>query len=758
MLDLTFACVGIETGYSNELTLDVTQQLHGINAAPAAFAFETTVTSGSQAIGPGLGETYDPLFHEILYMTTFGDDANSAPITDLNMPAAWKDINKGYGRRTRHVFNDPGTYTVSHYAYEPKTRRFGYVTQTVTVLPSSGVESVLPGNQTIIVDPAAGDHSALHPGATIVADWSAARSARNALGATLSQILFASGYMVPLSDANSAASTNTWGNARIGALDPNGPACGFIAQGKHLGGKNNAIIKDEGNLCVEHVYFGLTMIGEWDPTTERGRLWDPFYTDKDSEYTGGPHLLMHHRCNYSGFEGIRGYNVSSKVGLLHLAMFNECTITNWQDYGLYLEEDQPGSVAIIGSSIKQNPNALSGGAKNNMYNGHGPVRSSNNSHVYIAVCDLFSRTGWSNGNTFPPVGGIRTANQACLRINTIGHEGKFSYVERVKLEGGMWYKEQDTTGGSDEPGNHVIDKVLQILGADNNLEDDTNSYRHGGTTIRNMLTIKLDHPVPGTANLNRFIVAGAGNGGPENQASAFNVYNCTIIDLRTPLNGADLVTIPVDVQGFAISDITNNAIHRPFATSPVDEGLDTSTAFEDIVALHRGPRFGFLHQEGSFASDVAPGGSFEVPYSMITDALYNLGENLGSPTNQTDWQAIAGIDTNHWIHIGSVDTGARYFADDGQIAVTPTATGLQITNNTLDTWASGATWRFKPARDSLLPDFDPQYSSQGRLIPTGAPLNGSPVIDAGDTGTYAYDDFFGNERPTTGREAGALQQ
>lgn len=736
--------------YTDDLTFTLALEHPGVNAAPSPVWFEVTSVTGAAATTPSGGDVYDPQYHDITYIWDFDDVNNATPTTTLNLPNQWKDLNEGRGRRVAHVFNDPGTYTVTCTAYEPATRRFGTQTIEVTI---GDPDVVFAGAGTIIVDPALGNHSAAHPGATVVADWASARAPRTTVGLSPARIMLAPGYFATLTEADGAWNTSNWLNARTQALDPNGAACGFRPQGKHLGGKNNAIIKDENEDCIEHVYIGITIEGEWDPTTERGRLWDPFYTDKDSDVSVTEHLLMHHQCSYFGLEGVRRHNLDSNTGLHGYSMYSDTLITNWQDYGLFLEEDNPGDVAVIGCSIAQNPDALSGGSKNNQYNGHGPIRVANVTHSYIAVCDLFSRHGWSNGGSWSGVNGTRTSNQPCIRMNTNGDPDKSSYVDRCAAEGILSYQEQDAANASDQAGNHVVDKVLQVLGADNALQYG-NLLLHGGMTVRNMLSIKLDAPSAGIINMHDFIAAGPGNGGSENDDAGFRAYNNTLIDLRSASNGGDQLDAAID-SGFSVVQVENNILHAPNHTSPTNSNLNTTSGIAGFAARHKGPRYGFLHQEGTLAGDVADGGSFEVPYAEITDALYNLGGNTGIATDQAYWQAIAGTDTSHWIVLGGT-TGTPYFADEGTIAVTPTATGLQVTNNTGGTWSSGTSWRFKPARDSLLPAFDPQYSSVGETIPTGVPQTGSAAIDAGDTGLSAYDDFFGVERPAAGNEQGAL--
>ncbi|CAN0597199.1 unnamed protein product, partial [Ectocarpus sp. 12 AP-2014] len=120
-------------------------------------------------------------------------------------------------------------------------------------------------------------------------------------------------------------------------------------------------------------------------------------------------------------------------------------------------------MAIFGCRIAQHVDALSGGDKNGLFNTHGPIRYAGTYNVYIAVCDLFSRCGWSGL-------GFDTAEQPCLRVNSLGFADRYLNVDRVVMEGG-WRPisasgQNGGPGGTVEsPGNYIFDKLLSVTSA-----------------------------------------------------------------------------------------------------------------------------------------------------------------------------------------------------------------------------------------------------------------------------------------------------
>jgi len=753
MTSLNFTCLdGQLATYSNDLTLTATHEVVSVNANPATVWFEVTSVTGADADSPGPGPR-DPQYHDILYQWDFGDAANATPTTPLNMPDEWKDLNKGYGREVCHVYNDGGTHSVTVYAYEPATRRFGSLTFDVVI---EDANTVFAGDKTIIFNPDnLADVSAFPSANVVTTTWEDARAARDAKGQTDCRLLIAPG--VTLIDTQLALVLG-WSNCRIGGLDPAVKPVIQMDTAQHTG--NASIIRDWEDDNREFVLYGLDFRGPWDAATETGRILDPFSIRKSS-YDGN-FAVLYNRCNFSGFEALRGcFLFGTTQNTYHV--WNDCDITNWQNYGIFSGQKGRPKTAVIGCAVHQHEDALSGGLKDKGYNQHGPVRDTRSPHVYISVCDLFSRNGWSHGGT-DDAGYLVTSDQPALRINTNGEAGKSSYVDRVAAEGYLNYEEQNSSK-IDRPGNHVLDKVLQVLGSRGNLQFGVQT-RFGGTTIRNMLGIKLNLPEAVSTTFQRFLHATNEDGAPDNDEEVA-VYNATLLDLRNDTNARDSnVAIyhgPDELFGnngdFSNLVLENNVFVQPNRTgvNRDDEPLDLTTPVPGFTPRHKGPAWNFLPYQTSLAAPVSgAGGTLDIPYADIKDTRANRGEvDDGSPTNQTYWQANEGADTRHRVAINA-NNATTFHADTGDIAVDFGVSGITITNNSGTDWNGGDLFILRLDRSSLLAPFDPQFNSQGQTIPLAVPLAGSAALGSGNAGKQAYDDLLLRVRPDLGGHSGAI--
>lgn len=736
--DLSITVDNSSGDYDKLLALTLAKEERGVNAAPFPVWFECTAISGCAATGPGAG-TRDPQFHDIIYLWDFDDEANATPTTVLNIPTAWKNANIAGGRRAAHVFNDPGTYTVTCYAYEPATRRFGSKTISVTIADPA---SVFAGTQTIIFNPNSVTVSGFgYTGYTeINTNWAAVTTAWDAVDSNPCQVLIAPG--VTLADTILSNGKDR-PNIRIGGLDPdNKPTISFSSEATFL-------ITDFSNSNAEVALFGIIFEAPWDSTTETGKVVSPFNLFRTGQTT--PHNMMIHRCEWDGWRRVSG--VSGSTSVKNSFIVSDTKITNWQDYGIFVGCEYIG---IIGSSIFQHVDALSGGEKiGGFYNNHACFRGSEHDYLFMSVLDLFSRNGWSAGGTDSIRGHVVTYDQACSRANTNGAADSSSYQERISYEGAAWLTEQDSTG-VDVPGNHIIDKAVFTL-----------SSRHyyaagpaivatyGGTTVRNSLFIRLDIPTAHTQNTPYFALAENDDGSVGND-EAVQFYNNTFIDLRddTSFGGSGTFT-PFGTPTTAFTDFLaqNNIDHQPNRGTPVDDDapIDVMTSI-GITPRHKGPRYGFLYNEGTISGTISgSGGTFTIAYSVVKDTLYNYNKvNDGSATDQTYWTTYGG--TKHKLLVN----GTLYHAEDGDFSVTFGASDITITNNSGTDWTNAQAWDLKLDRSDALENFDAQYDATGETVPLARPQTGSAAIDDGDTGLAAYDDLLGTERPASGNESGAL--
>ena len=693
-----------------------------------------------------------------MYLWNFGDAANAAPATPLNMPARWKDTNIGTGRRVAHVFNDPADpYTVTCYAYEPATRRFGSQTITVTVADPN---TYFADGRTIIYNPGLTANTSAYPNATVVETASALQSARNALGLTTARMLMAPGSVMTFDETASGLTTSVSSNWRMGPLEPDNPSRpSLVAVDRDGIGSGSAFLQDRGDNCAEIAFYGLDFVGEWDSATETGRAISPFFVLK-STASIAQHLFMSHRCTFDGLDGVEPL-IGGQAGVTFYHMLSDTAVTNWRNYGFL-----PGSgstsetiySAVVGCSIAQHVDALSGGNKIGIYNNHGAIRDTGSDHLFVSVCDLFSRNGWSAG--FVHNGLTTTDDQPGLRINTTGVAGTASQVDRVACEGSILLTEQNSTS-IDVPGNHVFDKVLLVGNSRTN--SSLLNCTFGGTTVRNTLAIMPNvSAAADTTRLETFMLFNNASGSAENGPAGVRAQNITGLDLRTDAQASDLTVALVGdgLQAFPVAIFENNLFHQPdrSGTTPVSGGtIDLANLLDGYAPRHKGPRYNFLHQYGTLGSTVSgSGGTLTVPYSSVTDQVYNFNlTDTGTQTDQAYWQAIEGTDTLHVLQLTGFG-GAQYHADRGDIAVAFGATDITITNTSGEDWAIGTTWYLRLDRKSLLPAFVSSLNSTITGLPTSADATDTDTLNLVVTGSKVYNDLLGAERPATNDTRGAV--
>ena len=747
--DLNFTFNIASGSYSDELTLTLARQEIGVNAAPFGIWFECTSVSGCAAAGPAGGAVYDPQFHDIVYVWDFGDAANAVPATALNLPDAWKDVNRACGRRVAHVFNDPGTYTVTCHAYEPATRRFGSKTISVTI---GDPATVFPASRTIIFNPAAIPLSGYGiTGYTETSTWAATIAARNAIAAQTARILIAPGVILDLAAEGSAwhlAYQRTWKNIRIGALDPAGarPVIRTFWEKKHgvapYYGTADCLIFDDRHDASECLLYGLDCRSYWNSTEQRGKATRPFGGTRSAGGTDFAFVL--HRCAFDGFDVVAPHDPAAGETLYYIC--SDTSVTNWRDYGLHAPSHV--QAAFIAVSAAHNVDALSGGPKNWVTNRHGPLRDFGADDLFISVCDFFTRTGWFPGtNNYADV-------QHALRINTNGNLGIRASIDRLAAEGAIAMAEQNNTGVAV---NIVFDKVLVAIGA-RQPEYHGWNIRHGGVTVRNVLNVKLDVPSFQHGLASWFELQGSASSA-EALAAPMQGYDCTSVDLRGEASasgaGSPLQWNDED-DDFADVTFENNILHEPNRAPAVipDGPVDTATVLAGWAARDKGPRFGFRAVEGTLATAVAPGNAMpEIPYSAIGQSTVPYGTDGSAATDRTYWEANLGPGT-------TIMTNYHYSAEFGELSVTLSDTGVTITNTSPYSWAAGS-FALRLDRPAAVPGFDPQYDCTGMTVPLARPQTGTPdsaAIDDGDVGPSAYDDLLGAERPASGNERGAFLQ
>lgn len=717
--------------------------------APAGIWFEADNLRDFAVDGePAAGKFYDPSFHEI----TFIWSVRGAPIAQYtapqNMVDGWNNPNLAYGKKVALAFPTAGTYTVDLWAIDALGNT---ATAETTVEVLSG-EAVYPDARTVCFSNDPGEtwagEIANCQRATTLAELQAAinTSLVNPI-----RILLKGGQTVDdfyLSVSSGLLGyLGTWGGGERAIIEPR---------------KNtNAIIVRTSSPITQFTIDNIHFQGEWDSTTELGipTKTPLFLRDKSIGCFFGIH-----NCEFDGFETLA---LTTNANSLNTVIMSNTGITNWRDYGIFafVNSDPDSRMALIGTRIAQHPDALNGGSKNGLHNTHGPFRYANTSNVYVAVCDFFSRCGWS-------ALGSDTADQPCLRANYEGSLNRSLNVDRLVSEGGfkMLILEGQNGGSSgtvEHPGNYLLDKVLCIATAKT-----IGPYiraEYGGTTLRNVLGITPNVPQYHQGNgWPGAIVWDPDNPDSRNADEPMAAYNCSFLNLRNSTNDLSANWVVDDGSTYFSSlTVENNVMHAPNIDSPEvgNASISMTGNIPGVTPRFRGVRFNFQGQSGSFSSAIPDGGSFSISYADITSDL--VRQSGTSSTNQSYWQGLPSSDNAHFIITrNEYGNPLSFSAANGELSVSFGGSSVTITNTSGEAWYSA--WSLRLDRKSQIPAMQTNFGSPSTL-PLPRPQTNSNARNTGDLGYAAYDDFLGKvrpgpggithlgtSRPATGNEKGAL--
>ena len=738
-------------GQSNLASIEILTVSTAAPVSPAGVWLEAQNLSGfNVGDGPAAGEHYDPSAHEITYVWTVRGQPLANYASPENMVAGWNNPNVAYGKKVAFVFPDPGSYTIDLWAIDSEGN-IAVAEETITV---ADADTLYPGDLTICFSNDPGETWAGEkPGCRRATSESELQGMLQATAPTPARILFKRGQT-----ATNVDLFLDW--AQLGYVGDWGTGAKPILEET---GDNYLFNFWDGASSPEFTCHNIDFRGRWDSTTETGRpTRTPFFFLIQSTAC---HWLFHN----NSFDGFTDLSMSVRATLPSTVIFADNAVTNWRDYGIFCDSsDNPASrMAIIGSKLAQHPDAMNGGDKNGLFNTHGAIRYAGTYNVYIAGCDLFSRCGWSGLGT-------DTAEQPCLRVNSLGYADRYLNVERCVMEGGWRVVSLSGQNGGpggtvENPGNYILDKVLMIAGA--KTLGPFSIPQFGGTTFRNVIGIVPNTPqwhVGGNwPSVFSFV---PDNPAGDNGQAPVAVHSSSFVCLIDSANDQSITwSLDDGSTAFASKTLENNVSHAADLNVPVtgDGPLDLTTTISGVSARYKGVRFNFASQSGGFGGNIGPGQSFTIPYAAITDAL--VRQNPGTPTNQAYWQAIAGIDTRHLLVTRNDSGNAVIFAaEDGELSVSFEASVVRVTNTSALTWYTDYSLRLD--RKSLIPPMQTAYASPAAL-PLPRPQAGSGALNTGDLGLRAYDDFLGNvrpgpsqtgldhlgnPRPTVGNEQGAL--
>jgi len=431
--------------------------------APCGIHFDASMSSSQEVAEP---------HHELVYLWDF-DDPSSVFQHRQGMSA-----DNAQGPIVAHVFDNPGTYQV-----------------TVTVRDSSEQSTV---EQTIVVE---------DPQHVFSDNTYCISSSGNFAGCPMTD----SAYHLDrnLNEAiNMICSSSSPMRVLLQRTDTFISEDEFNVQcdgGPHIlasfgSGSGSATIKNNGGhsaIRLRHTdAFTITDIdfkGTYDASTGLGSRPTAIYLDGTTE-----HLLIY-RNTFDGF----GVSVLLQEHHQEIPKHNivaDNKITNWHDYGIY------GTFyhsAIIGNSVRQHPNAITGnegkcGHCSPNFADHGPMRINSAEHTSIAYNDLFSKNGWSS---------LGWAIQSALRLSG-GESSTLTMVTDNVLRGGLSVlaisqsseQEQSTATGV------IVERNIFTAGEDT---DEFIISQFGGQVIRNNIFVSepsnMRWPNLGASGLHTFL-------------------------------------------------------------------------------------------------------------------------------------------------------------------------------------------------------------------------------------------------------------
>lgn len=549
-----------------------------LGVAPEGVFFEALV-EGFDTPGPAPGRIADPRFHELYYIWNFGDPG-ARFVAPVNLVAAHRDANVGYGPLTAHTFTRAGRYEVAVMVIEPASGKTATASLLIEVRDP---DAAFPGRSTLYVHPGR-DVAAAPPGAQAFASLDAAVEAARKLRAP-SRILLARGA-----------------EHAVGGIDFGGLPGLYLAAGpgtgprprlvRPKGGPNYLMrfTKFDPDRARDAILSGLHLAGSWDAATETGRAdLNGLVLGKDE-----PSHLLVHDCRIEGFSGCVS---ASRLTAGGVRLFSETTITGWRDYGIY--DSAHRHFALMGCSLVQDPDARAGGDKDGRHNNHNPIRFANCGKVSIDATEFYSRTGWTV-NVKP----WRTP-QPCLRWNQNSVAGAKGNLQRVSAEGGYAVLSFGTVRASvpAKPQNVLVDHCL-IVGT--HLTRYPVQAEFGALTLRNSILIVPRVPRYGTdSTFVPFCGLALENSGkiPETTESPIRAYSNTLVNLMadadSPKGAARMRRFVGKPESFAEVTDANNIVFEPNTGEPqtADGPLDTTPVFpprekgylaEDVPELQAG--------------------------------------------------------------------------------------------------------------------------------------------------------------------------
>lgn len=371
-----------------------------------------------------LGLTHvDVAFRELDFEWTITAPANEPQThtATLDTPAALTSRLRLHGAEPGFLPLDPdgGTYGVTLVVRHPKMRTPLTISDTFTTTP---VTTSFPGASSVAYS-ATLNSTGLPAGTTVYDDWDACRAAFKTLHAAGPAALYIERgsvltFSATIIDTSESYYITAYGTGARPILN-----CTALEAGNSPHTATTCFV---GNLDCR---------GSWDAATETGsqnNCWRIQSFDN--------HNAAFYNCSFDGFEAsiVQINPDASTPTAPTIYLVENCTSADHRDYAAYwTSKGHTGRLYLIANRFWDNDTKASGGWHGNI-NNHGH-RMQNCNAIYIYLCELFNRGGW----TFADITTGVPSSQGMLRLNQAPSSYANIYLGYCKVQGSINYDMQD---------------------------------------------------------------------------------------------------------------------------------------------------------------------------------------------------------------------------------------------------------------------------------------------------------------------------
>ena len=497
-------------------------------ATPMSLNLEATRLTGTAPMGVMFAATAnspasraESPYHDIECVWEFGNPGSYSALQ--NTPLWGTDRNVAYGPRTAHVFDAPGSYTITCTAHDGENPP-AIATITVTV---EDPDTVFAGADTAVVS-TAGDFSGAPAGASQHTSIAAAMAALD--GRQNMRLLLRDGesYTDALDVSESGGSGR---RLAIGAFPGTGPR---PILSRPTGGNGIAFTTSKFNFD-EISIAGCEIAGAYDPTDPNpdgtlGGTAISFGTSTNQPLTAFKTIwdMDIHNIGGSGL-ALRGIDDTDEPQ--KNCVVGNTRISGWGDYGVFAPDT--AGFALVGSAGIQPTGTRNGNGKYTSpvnYPNHGCIRMS---RVYgrtvLSNVDLACFSDWSAGPT-------SQSFQRPFRWNNGRRADMELVMDRLRIEGGLFQIYQETgSSGAQVTDNWVVADRIHYINSDH--WSKPVQQEMGGVTLRNFIAVVPNcTPGAGTGVQRMFTDRAENSVAPGAQTRRSEFYSSALIDLRSDAN------------------------------------------------------------------------------------------------------------------------------------------------------------------------------------------------------------------------------